>query len=106
MRLPPTAIVSILHRISGVLLFLTLPILAWMVGDLLAGRTLERWSAPSLQPLWWLIIWAWIHHALAGLRLLFADFHWGLDAAVARKTAWVVIIASPVVAFGLWWGLL
>ncbi|MGA1561627.1 MAG: succinate dehydrogenase, cytochrome b556 subunit [Gammaproteobacteria bacterium] len=106
MRFPPTAIASILHRISGVVLFLSLPLLALVLEDLLAGGDLAGWRAPLWSALWLLVMWAWTHHVFAGIRVLLADFHWAMDAAAARKTAWLVIVASPVIAFGLWWGLL
>jgi succinate dehydrogenase / fumarate reductase cytochrome b subunit len=102
MRFPSTAIASILHRISGVLLFLTLPILALLVADVLQGRSLETWSMPGWQALWLVMIWAWTHHAIAGVRLLLADFHWGMDARIARISAWAVIVMAALIAVLLW----
>jgi succinate dehydrogenase / fumarate reductase cytochrome b subunit len=105
MRFPSTAIASILHRISGVILFLTLPLLALLVSDLLVGESMAAWATPMWQALWLLLIWAWTHHMVAGIRLLLADFHWAMGAAAARMSAWLVIFSSPLIAFGLWVGL-
>jgi succinate dehydrogenase / fumarate reductase cytochrome b subunit len=105
MRFPPTAIASILHRISGVVLFLTLPLLALLLADLLAGQSLLAWTTLGWQALWILMIWAWTHHVLAGIRLLLADFHWAMSATAARKSAWLVILLSPPIALWLWLGI-
>ena len=44
------------------------------------------------------ILWAYLHHAFAGIRFLLLDLHKGLEAKTAQKTAKIVAIAAPIVA--------
>ena len=95
-RLPIPGIVSILHRISGVLLFISLPLLLW----LLAG-TLDNAAAGLLG-----LLWAYLHHFFAGIRFLFLDAHKGLDLNTARTTAKTVmalaLICTAILGVWLW----
>ena len=86
-RQPIPAIVSILHRISGLLLFLVgIPVLLWGVERSLASpETFAQWKAAVAHPFAKLVLlglaWAYIHHLLAGLRHLVMDLHIGLELA-------------------------
>ena len=99
MRLPLPALVSILHRLSGVLLFLSLPTVLWLLQLSLVsaagyGRALtilQAWPAKLLQLS---LAWAFLHHFLAGLRHLALDMDLGLDLAQARFTSKLVMAAS------------
>ena len=91
-RFPATAITSLLHRISGTLLFLALPLLIYGLELSLQGE--EGFS--QLRHLWqWLpmrlavalVAWALLHHWLAGWRFLFIDVDIGVDIVRARLTA-------------------
>ncbi len=104
MRFPSTAIASILHRISGVLLFLSLPLLALQVESLLAGTFLLASQQGWPSALWLLLIWSWLQHLLSGIRLLLADLHWGMDAVQARHTAWLTLVLAPLLTALLWLG--
>lgn len=97
-RLPLAAILSILHRISGALLFLLLPLLVW-VFDLSISSELsyERLSAVvdglGFYPLWLvrilflILIWAFLHHLFAGLRHIYMDMSHQVDKHFGRRSA-------------------
>ena len=99
MRLPLPALVSILHRLSGVLLFLSLPAVLWLLQLSLVSAAgydraltiLQAWPAKLLQLS---LAWAFLHHFLAGLRHLALDMDLGLDLAQARFTSKLVMAAS------------
>jgi len=96
-----TAVVSIAHRISGVILFLVLPIA--MYGFALSLRSAPDYAAvqkilhhPGMQVLWLLLAWAGLHHFFAGLRFLLLDMDIGLRLQTARATAWLVFVLTGV----------
>lgn len=108
--LPLPGVVSILHRISGALLFLALPLLLWLFQQSL--RSPESWaqlSAWAAQPWTRLVLlmlgWAGIHHLLAGLRYLLIDLHWVSGLAGARASARGVLLASVLLTGLLGWRL-
>ena len=102
-RLPVPGILSIAHRISGVVLFLALPFAIGLLELGLSGAAgFERargvLSAPIAQVLLFLLLWALAHHLLAGIRYLFIDLDLGVQAPGYRRSAWLVLLAAPVVA--------
>ncbi|HXF45850.1 MAG TPA: succinate dehydrogenase, cytochrome b556 subunit [Burkholderiaceae bacterium] len=98
-RLPAAGIVSILHRISGALLFLLLPLLLWLFElSLTSEMSFERLRALASH---WLIklillgaLWGLLHHLVAGIRYLVIDLHIGLEKEQARRTAVAVFAIS------------
>ena len=99
MRLPLPALVSVLHRLSGVLLFLSLPFPLWLLQLSLASESDHARALDILQswPVKLLLLglaWAFLHHFLAGLRHLAMDLHLGLDLAQARWSSKLVMAAS------------
>lgn len=110
-RLPLPGIVSILHRISGVGLFFTLPFIIYLLGgSLSSAEAFETYRTVIAHPLVKLILlglfWAYMHHFCAGLRFLALDFHKGLELQTARSTARTVIIVSlalTVIIGGMLW---
>ena len=101
-RQPAPAIVSILHRISGALLFLLLWLfLAGLERSLATPESFEQTKAVFAHPLAKLtalgLLWAYLHHTFAGLRHLGLDLRWGIDLPKARATAYFVLILG----FGL-----
>lgn len=100
-RLPIPGIVSILHRISGVVLFVMLPVLLYLLsGTLSRESAFETYRAIVSNPLVKLILigvlWAYLHHLLAGVRFLLLDAHKGLELNTARNTAKLVFTAALV----------
>jgi len=98
-RLPIGGMVSILHRASGAVLSLAIPCLLylWML-SLRSPQDFQRLADWFGGVFGWLLflglIWALLHHFLAGLRHLGFDLGLGEAKKVARKTAWVVLFAA------------
>jgi len=94
-KLPVGAVMSIAHRISGVLLFLSIPLLVYLLDLSLQGqdqyaRVQAMLGTPLVKLLGILVVWALAHHFLAGIRFLLLDIHVGLEKQLARMSAWVV----------------
>jgi succinate dehydrogenase / fumarate reductase cytochrome b subunit len=101
-RLPIGGIVSILHRASGAGLSLVTPPLLFAFS--LSLRSPEDYATVSgffSSGLGWLIglglLWALLHHFLAGLRHLGFDFGLGEGRERARQTAWLTLGAAVAV---------
>lgn len=98
-KLPLPGFVSILHRISGLLLFFALPLLLLMLQySLRSIETYTQLMAMLAHPLAKLILlgllWAFLHHFCAGLRFLAIDLHYVRDLAQARNSSKAVLAAS------------
>lgn len=110
-RLPVPGIVSILHRISGVALFFSLPLLIYLLsGSLSSADAFDSYRAVVAHPLVKLILigllWGFLHHAAAGIRFLLLDIHKGLELQTARATAKMVLAVSlslTAIIGGLLW---
>ena len=97
-RQPITAVVSITHRISGVLLFLSLTFAVVLLhlslrseGDFLQ---VQAWLAAwPVRLIGIVLLWAILHHFLAGIRFLLLDLDIGLSLKAARASAWAVLLA-------------
>jgi len=102
-KLPPPGVVSILHRISGLLMFLLLPLLLWLLDlSLTSEVSFERLRAivagtPARLVLL-ALAWAFVHHALSGVRFLLLDLHIGVDRAPARRSALIVLVVGLALA--------
>ena len=101
-RLPVPGIVSILHRVSGALLFLVgIPLLlAGVAMSLASPETFAQLRGNFAHPLAKLVLlglaWSYIHHFCAGLRFLLLDVHTGIELAAARRSSVVVLVVSLV----------
>ena len=98
-RLPLPGWVSILHRISGALLFFAALWLLWLLDRSLASErgfeAVKRYSGlPLVQISLLVLIWAYCHHFCAGIRFLFLDLDKGVDKGTARVTSIIVIVAG------------
>ncbi|ARP85901.1 succinate dehydrogenase, cytochrome b556 subunit [Bordetella genomosp. 9] len=108
-RLPLPGKVSILHRISGALLFLCLPLvllplLAASVGSPESFASVAGIAGnPIVKLILLVLIWGYLHHFCAGIRYLVLDLHKGIEKAQAQKSAGVVLGVSLAltVVFGL-----
>ena len=98
-KLPLPGIVSILHRVSGLLLFIALPLLLLMLQYSLASietytQLMGVLANPLLKLLLLGLMWAFLHHFCAGLRYLAIDMHLVRDLAQARNSSKVVMAVS------------
>lgn len=105
-HLPMPAIVSILHRATGVALFILLPfLLAMLSGSRSSGEDFAFYKAWAdnwfVKLILWGVLWAFCHHLFAGVRFLLIDAEIGLNLETARKSARIVLIAGAVTAFVL-----
>jgi succinate dehydrogenase / fumarate reductase cytochrome b subunit len=111
-RQPLPAIVSILHRVSGALLFLVgIPALLWGVQmTLTSADAFGAWKSAMAHPFAKLVAlvlaWAYLYHLLAGVRHLMLDLHIGLDLPAARRSSALVLVVAllltALVAVRLW----
>lgn len=102
-RQAPPAVASILHRISGALLFLFgVPVALWALQSSLAQPdAYAAFRAFVAQPLVKLallgLVWAYLHHLFAGLRHVLQDVHVGSELKPARQSALLVTVAALAV---------
>ncbi len=107
-RLPLPGWISILHRISGALLFVALVWLLWMLDRSLASEAAFS-KIKHYAGLWpvklslLVLVWAYCHHFFAGIRYLFLDLDKGIDLATARLTSWLVLASSLATTAFLAW---
>jgi succinate dehydrogenase / fumarate reductase cytochrome b subunit len=92
---PVTAVLSILHRISGLLMILSLPGLVYLLNLSLSdqagfAQVAGLLGSPAIKMLAVLFCWAITHHILAGIRFMLLDFEVGIERSMARKSAWLV----------------
>lgn len=105
-RLPIAGFMSILHRVSGLFLFLAIVPLIYMLDLSLSSpagfvEAAELLGGCLFSIALFVVLWSVIHHLLAGLRYLLLDIDIGIDRPHYRYTAWAVVIAAPVMAAGL-----
>ena len=106
-RLPPAGIVSILHRISGVLMFILLPFIIWMFDSSLSSEiSFAKFKAVFNNGFSFVsgflvklvalaLIWAYLHHFCAGLRHLWMDVsHKAVSKSFGGTSAKFTLIAS------------
>ena len=98
-RLPPAGWVSILHRTSGALVFLLLPFIIWMFDTSISSEySFARFSSAFNNGLWLLpavlvkmvtlaLIWAYLHHLIAGLRHVYMDVNHAVSKEFGRSSA-------------------
>ena len=110
-RLPINAVVSILHRASGVGLFLAIPLILWALQTSI--RSPESYAAlVNLFDTWFVklvligLSWAFFHHFFAGIRHLLQDIHWMTSLQKARFSGKAVLglvaIAVLIFAWFIW----
>ncbi len=107
-RMPLPAFVSILHRVSGALLFLVLPALLGLLSVSLESQSsfalLQLCIGHPVTKIVLLgVLWAYLHHFCAGIRHLAMDVHLGLELEVARASSYAVLVVS--IAATLWIGM-
>jgi succinate dehydrogenase / fumarate reductase, cytochrome b subunit len=112
-RLPPAAWVSILHRASGVLMFLLLPLVIWAFDKSLSSDVSYRYLADvfvgGIRPIpgWCFklvllaLIWAYLHHFIAGVRHLWMDATHSVSKEFGRNSAFVTLGLSLLLTAAL-----
>ncbi|HSH53710.1 MAG TPA: succinate dehydrogenase, cytochrome b556 subunit [Methylotenera sp.] len=110
-RMPINALVSILHRVTGCVLFLTLPLLLLLLQMTLSSAehyqtVLNILNSPFSKLMLFGLAWAFFHHFFAGIRHLAMDVHWMTTLMKARLTSKVVlalgVLATLAMAIKLW----
>lgn len=110
-RLPVPGVMSILHRVSGALLSVAVPLGLYLLdlslrgpeGYVQAKLLLDHWLAALLLLG---VFWSLLHHLFAGIRYLLLDVDVGIEKPAYRQSAWAVLLAAPPLALLLTWGVL
>jgi len=98
-KLPIAGFASILHRVSGIGLFLMLPLLIWLLElSLRSAESFQALQAVIANPFVKLVLigllWAFLHHFFMGIRILLIDVHVGVDKVHASMSAKAVLAVS------------
>ena len=109
-RLPLAGLVSILHRISGAIMFALMPFIIWMFDASISSEiSFAKFKGAfnggmlGLPGVIWkllvlALIWAFLHHSLAGLRHLWSDTH---HSAVTKEFGKTSALVTLVLSIGL-----
>jgi succinate dehydrogenase / fumarate reductase, cytochrome b subunit len=102
-KLPPAGVVSILHRASGLLMFVLLPFVIWLFDTSVSSQpSYEQFRAAFTRGVWifpgWFLklvclalIWAYLHHFIAGVRHLWMDATHAVTKEFGRSSALVTL---------------
>lgn len=107
-RLPCPGLVSILHRASGIIVFLLLPVLLCLLSASLNETTFTHiqtyLAKPWLRFLLWFVLSALAYHLVAGIRHLLMDTGIGESLKAGRFSAYLTLGISAVliVLLGIW----
>ena len=105
-RLPAAGIVSILHRISGLIMFLLLPLIVWMFDTSVSSEiSFAKFSAAFNVGLGFVpavlvkvvvlgLIWAYLHHLIAGVRHVYMDVCHAVSKEFGKSSAVVTLVLS------------
>jgi succinate dehydrogenase / fumarate reductase cytochrome b subunit len=109
-RLPVAGVMSIIHRATGVVMALSIPLLVYLLDLSLSGAegfdcVTALFADLPVKLILFLFLWGLMHHLLAGIRYLLIDMDVGVEKPLFRQTAWAVIIAAPLLALMLMGGL-
>ncbi|HMO49472.1 MAG TPA: succinate dehydrogenase, cytochrome b556 subunit [Rubrivivax sp.] len=112
-RLPLAGMVSILHRVSGGLLFLLLPFVIWLFDNSLTSEiSFDRFasvftSGVGFLPAWFIklvcfgLIWAYLHHFIAGVRHVWMDITHSVSKEQGRHSAVLTLASSLLLTLAL-----
>jgi succinate dehydrogenase / fumarate reductase cytochrome b subunit len=109
MKFPPMAIASVLHRISGIVLFILLPVMLFILSKSLHSEEFFAQTKMMIaHPGYKLVLWAFsaamIFHVLAGIRHILMDLGFGEHLETGRRTSiFVIVLAAILTIFlGIW----
>ena len=110
-RLPIGGIMSIIHRVTGIMMFIAIPVLVFQLDQSLESEQGFTQASAFIHSffgglLLFGLMWGLVHHLLAGIRYLLLDVDIGIEKPIARQTAWLVTLAAPPLGLLLTWGLL
>ncbi len=102
-KFPLTAITSIIHRLSGVVLFICIPLLLGYLSCSLASADSFSAVMSSLQTTWgrlisWIVVMAILYHLVAGIRHLFMDVGLGETKGSSKVTAIIMLVVFVILA--------
>ena len=112
-RLPLAGVVSILHRVSGLLMFGLLPLIVWFFDTSLSSEiSFERFAGAFVSGIGWVpgwliklvtlaLIWSYLHHFIAGVRHLWMDMTHSVTKEQGRSSAVVTLVGSVVLTLAL-----
>lgn len=112
-RLPPAGWVSILHRVSGAIMFILLPFIIWMFDTSISSEiSFAKFSGAftvglGFVPGWFMklvalaVIWAYLHHFIAGLRHLYMDINHAVSKEFGTSSALVTLGLGSLLTFVL-----
>jgi succinate dehydrogenase / fumarate reductase cytochrome b subunit len=112
-RLPVAGLVSILHRASGAMMFFLLPFIIWLFDLSTASEaSYSQLSAAFSEgvgffPGWFLklvvlaLIWAYLHHFIAGLRHIWMDATHSVTKAFGQQSAVFTLALSVFLTLAL-----
>ncbi len=107
-RFPISAIISILHRVSGVILFLLIPVVIGCLSFSLTEpgfENLQGWlTNPLAKFIFWILLAPFCYHLVAGIRHLLMDAHIGTSKRGGRLSSILTLIISIllVILAGVW----
>ena len=105
-RLPPAGWVSILHRVSGLLMFVLLPFIVWLLdASLTSELSYERFTSAFSEGIGFVpgalvklvvlaLIWGYLHHFIAGVRHLYMDATHSVTKGFGKSSAVVTLVLS------------
>ena len=110
-QMPVGALTSIGHRISGVVLAVSVPVAVYLFALSLRDEAGFAWVTAlfgkfAFKAAAIFAVWAFAHHVLGGVRHLLTDFDIGSPLRVARRSAWfvnLVGVAVTLLAAGVMW---
>jgi succinate dehydrogenase / fumarate reductase cytochrome b subunit len=112
-RLPLAGVVSILHRASGAMMFALMPLIVWFFDVSLTSEiTFERFTSAFEAGIGFVpgllvklvvlgLIWAYLHHFIAGVRHLWMDMTHSVTKEFGRQSAVVTLAASVLLTLVL-----
>ncbi len=112
-RLPVAGFVSILHRVSGALMFVLLPFIIWLFDTSLSSEiSFGKFTSAFVAGLWvfpgWFVklvalalIWAYLHHFIAGLRHLWMDARHAVSKEFGKSSAIFTLVVSVLATLAL-----
>jgi succinate dehydrogenase / fumarate reductase cytochrome b subunit len=112
-RLPPAGWVSILHRVSGALMFLLMPFIIWMFDTSISSEiSFAKFTSAfsvglGFVPGWFMklvalvLIWAYLHHFIAGLRHLWMDVNHAVSKEFGKSSALFTLVLGSALTLAL-----